>query len=160
MKECRLIGGDKQYGVVSITYAKRTAEEMGLDLVEVSPNVDPPVVKLINYGKFKYDQQKKANEAKKKQANVQLKEIQFRPNIDRRDLDIKLNRALKFFENGDKVKMVMQFRGREMAYKEIGLEKFHHIINSLGESGALVESEMKMMGNRAIAVLAPPRKKK
>ena len=155
---CRLVGGDQQYGIVSMTYARKVAHDMGLDLVEVSPKADPPVVKLIDYGKFKYDQQKKANEAKKKQVKIQLKEIQFRPNIDQHDLDIKLKKANNFFLHGDKVKMVMQFRGREMAYKEAGLEKFNKIIEALVALGILVESEPKMMGNRVIVILAPDKK--
>ena len=134
------------------------AEEVGLDLVEISPSARPPVVKLIDYGKFKYDRQKRANEAKKKQVQVQLKEIQFRPNIDRHDLDIKLKRAEKFFGQGDKVKMVMQFRGREMAYKEAGIERFNGIIASLMDLGVIVESEGKMVGNRIITILAPNKK--
>ncbi len=156
--EFRLVGGNKQYGVVGLSYAKKMAQDLGLDLVEVSPKADPPVVKLIDYGKFKYDQQKKANEVKKKQAIVQLKEIQFRPNIDQHDLDIKLKRADKFFLQGDKVKMVMQFRGREMAYKETGLERFKNILDALIKLGVIVESEPKMMGNRVIAILAADKK--
>ena len=118
----------------------------------------PPVVKIIDYGKFKYEQQKKAAEAKKKQVIVQLKEIQFRPNIETHDLETKLKRAEKFISQGDKVKMVMQFRGREMAYKDQGLEKFQNIINNVEELGAIVESPMKMMGNRAITILSPSKK--
>ena len=118
----------------------------------------PPVVKIIDYGKFKYEQQKKAAEAKKKQVTVQLKEIQFRPNIETHDLETKLKRAEKFIGQGDKVKMVMQFRGREMAYKDQGLDKFKGIISNVEELGAIVESPMKMMGNRAITILAPSKK--
>ena len=101
---------------------------------------------------------KKATEAKKKQVTVQLKEIQFRPNIETHDLETKLKRAEKFIGQGDKVKMVMQFRGREMAYKEQGLDKFRSIILNVEEIGAIVESPMKMMGNRAITILAPSKK--
>ncbi len=134
------------------------AEDRGLDLVEVAPMAKPPVVKIIDYGKFKYEQQKKAAEAKKKQVTVQLKEIQFRPNIETHDLETKLKRAEKFITQGDKVKMVMQFRGREMAYKDQGLDKFKHIITNVEELGAIIESPMKMMGNRAITILAPSKK--
>lgn len=140
--------------------AREIADEAGLDLVEVSPNAKPPVVKLIDYGKFKYNQQKKANEAKKKTAVVQLKEIQFRPNIEQHDLDTKLKRAQKFLDQGDKIKMVMQFRGREMAHKDAGLEKFKGIINMVEEMGSAVESEPKLMGNRIITIVAPSKKKK
>lgn len=157
--ECRLISDDgEQYGVVSLDRARQISEDVGLDLVEVSPNAKPPVVKLIDFGKFKYEQQKKANEAKKKQAVVQLKEIQFRPNIETHDLETKLKRAEKFIGQGDKVKMVMQFRGREMAYKDLGMDKFKGIVDSVVEMGALVESEMKFMGNRIITILAPSKK--
>lgn len=104
--------------------------------------------------------QKKANEAKKKQAVVQLKEIQFRPNIEAHDLETKLKRAEKFIDQGDKIKMVMQFRGREMAYKEAGMEKFRGIINTVESLGAAIESEPKLMGNRIITILAPTKKKK
>jgi translation initiation factor IF-3 len=159
IRECRLLGDDgHQYGIVTIEQARLIAEDRGLDLVEVAPNAKPPVVKLIDYGKYKYEQQKKLNEAKKKQVTVQLKEIQFRPNIDIGDLETKLKRAEKFLGGGDKVKMVMQFRGREMAYKDQGLDKFKGIINQVVEFGALVESPMKFMGNRAITIIAPDKK--
>lgn len=138
----------------------KLASEQGLDLVEVSPNAKPPVVKLIDYGKFKYQQQKKANEAKKKQANIQLKEIQFRPNIDIHDLEVKISKAEKFLGNGDKVKMIMQFRGREMANRSVGLEKFDAIIRRVTEEfESVVESPPKFMGNRSITIVAPIKKK-
>jgi translation initiation factor IF-3 len=160
ISECRLTGEDgHEYGVVSMSDAKEISREKGLDLVEVSPNAKPPVVKLIDYGKFKYDQQKKANEAKKKQVTTQLKEIQFRPNIEAHDLTTKLNRGEKFLGQGDKVKMVMQFRGREMAYRDKGMEKFRSIIARVLEMGAIVESDPKMMGNRIITIVAPDKKK-
>tara|TARA_B100000925_G_scaffold285217_1_gene261260 strand:+ start:9585 stop:10160 length:576 start_codon:yes stop_codon:yes gene_type:complete len=159
IRECRLLGDDgHQYGVVTIEQARLIAEDRGLDLVEVAPNAKPPVVKIIDYGKFKYEQQKKLNEAKKKQVTVQLKEIQFRPNIDIGDLNTKLKRAERFLSGGDKIKMVMQFRGREMAYKDQGLEKFSGIIGQIVDFGAQVESPMKFMGNRAITILAPDKK--
>lgn len=157
----RLIGDDgTQYGVLAIDKAKEVADEQGLDLVEVSPNAKPPVVKLIDYGKFKYQQQKKAAEAKKKQVTIALKEVKFRPAIDTHDLEVKLKNVYRFLNGGDKVKMLMQFRGREMAHKEIGLGKFREIIDTVvEEAGAVVESPVKMMGNRAIAMIAPPKKK-
>lgn len=160
VSECRLIGDDgNQYGVVSLDEARRLSDETGLDLVEVSPSAKPPVIKLVDYGKYKYLQQKKANEAKKKQAVIQLKEIQFRPNIETHDLETKLKRAEKFIGDGDKVKMVMQFRGREMAYRDAGLEKFKGIIKQVEEFGAQMESEPKFMGNRIITIVAPISKK-
>ena len=149
------------YGVISFQEARRIAEEKGLDLLEVSPNATPPVVKLIDYGKYKYTIQKKANETKKKQVQVQLKEIQFRPNIESHDLEIKLSKVRQFLERGDKVKMVMQFRGREMAYKKAGEEKFTSIIKLLQEnSNIIVESEPKFMGNRIITIIATTKKAK
>ncbi len=161
LTECRLIGDDgTAYGVVSLDEAFRIAEQQALDLVEVSPNAVPPVVKVVDFGKYKYMLQKKAAEAKKKQAVVQLKEIQFRPNIEPHDLETKLKRAEKFIEQGDKVKMVMQFRGREMAYKDAGLEKFKSILQTVENYGAVVESEPKFMGNRIITIMAPGVKKK
>jgi translation initiation factor IF-3 len=159
--ECRLIGDDgTAYGVVSLNEAFRIAEEQQLDLVEVSPTASPPVVKVIDYGKYKYNLQKKAAEAKKKQVVIQLKEIQFRPNIEAHDLETKLKKVKGFLEDGDKVKMVMQFRGREMAYREAGLEKFRAILMTVESYGSTVESEPKFMGNRIITIMAPTVKKK
>lgn len=143
------------YGIVSMQEARNIAENQGLDLVEVSPNAKPPVVKVIDYGKFKYNQQKKANEAKKKQAQVQLKEIQFRPNIESHDLETKMKKIVQFLEDGDKVKLVMQFRGREMAYKEAGMEKFKGLLEDVIQIGAVIESDPKFMGNRIITIAAP-----
>lgn len=136
------------------------AVEKGLDLVEVSPNADPPVVKLIDYGKFKYTSRKKASQVKKKQTNIQLKEIQFRPNIEIHDLEVKLGKIHQFLGRGDKVKMVMQFRGREMAYKEIGEKKFKNIIDSIRDIDILIDTEPKFMGNKIITIIAPLKKTK
>lgn len=156
ISECRLIGDDgNAYGVVSLSEARNIAENQGLDLVEVSPNAKPPVVKVIDYGKYKYTQQKKANEAKKKQAQVQLKEIQFRPNIEAHDLTTKMKKIVQFLEEGDKVKLVMQFRGREMAYREAGMEKFKGLLDNVIDIGATIESDPKFMGNRIITIAAP-----
>jgi translation initiation factor IF-3 len=161
-QEVRLIqDGGEAYGVVSLDRARQIADEVGLDLVEVSPNAKPPVVKIIDYGKFKYQQQKKAAEAKKKQATTQLKEIKMRPGIDTHDLQVKLKKVYQFLEQGDKVKLLMQFRGREMAHKDIGLERFKSILNDIcEESGALVETPVKMMGNRITVMIAPTKKAK
>jgi translation initiation factor IF-3 len=156
----RLIGANgEQYGVVTILEANRLAQEVGLDLVEVSPSAKPPVVKIIDYGKFKYQQQKKLSEAKKKQVTIQLKEIQFRPSIDEHDLNTKLKKAEKFLEDGDKVKLIMQFRGREMAHKDIGIEKFKSIVKAVEEMGATPESDPRMMGNRIMTICAVQKKK-
>lgn len=138
--------------------ARKIADEQGLDLVEVSPTAQPPVVKLIDYGKYKYELQKKAGEAKKKQIVIQLKEVQFRPNIEAGDLATKLNNCKKFLDQGDKIKMSMQFRGREMSYREAGMVKFKAIIAQVIEMGAVIESDPKIMGNRIIAILASTKK--
>ncbi|MCY4643262.1 MAG: translation initiation factor IF-3 [Bacteriovoracales bacterium] len=159
--EVRLVADEGEpLGVLSLDEAIRIAKDKGLDLVEVSPNADPPVVRLIDYGKYKYTQQKKANEARKKQTTSNLKEIQFRPNIDTHDLGVKLRRAEAFVGQGDKVKLIMQFRGREMANKNVGLEKFDQIIKTVMDFGAQIESEPKFMGRRIIAILSPQKGKK
>lgn len=130
-----------------------------MDLVEVSPNANPPVIKLIDYGKFKYEAQKKANEAKKKAAVVQVKEIQFRPSIDKHDLDVKIKRIESFLNEGDKVRLIMQFRGREIAYKEAGLEKFNRILETVVAAGGLVETTPVFMGSKIMAIIMPTKKK-
>jgi len=142
-----------------MTEAHRLAQEHGLDLVEISPAAKPPVVKLINYGKYKYQLQKKSTEAKKKQAVVQLKEIQFRPNIEAHDVETKLNKIKEFLEDGNKVKMLMQFRGRELAYLNAGMEKFKAIMSKVEAFGATIEAPPKTMGNRIITIMAPVTKK-
>ncbi len=145
-------------GVVSMSEARRISEEEGVDLVEVSPTAKPPVVKLIDFGKYKYELQKKAHEAKKKQIVVQIKEVQIKPNIDDHDLQTKLKHCQKFLEQNDKIKLSMQFRGREMNYKDKGMEKFNSVVNTIIEMGAAVEAEPKLMGNRVIAILMPAKK--
>ncbi|MBL6988126.1 MAG: translation initiation factor IF-3 [Bacteriovoracaceae bacterium] len=159
LSECRLISDDgEQFGIVSLTEARRIAGDRGLDLVEVSPNAKPPVVKVIDYGKHKYETQKSANASKRKQLTTALKEIQFRPNIEAHDLETKLKRASKFLLSGNKVKLVMQFRGREMAHRDVGFQKFLGIIENVRELGAIIESEPRMMGNRIISMVAPDKK--
>jgi len=157
--EVRLVGENgTMYGIVSINEARLIAQREGLDLVEISPNAKPPVVKVIDYGKYKYHQQKLAADAKKKMAVVQLKEIQLRPNIEEHDLETKLKKVREFLEDGDKIKMVMQFRGRENTYKAAGMEKFKGILEKVMGSGAMLEAEPKMMGPRIIAIIAPDKK--
>ena len=157
VSEIRLIGDEgNQYGIVSLDRAKRIADEQGLDLVEVSPSATPPVVRLVDYGKFKYEQQKKANEARKKQTVTNLKEIQFRPNIDTHDLQVKLRKVEGFVDQGDKVKLIMQFRGREMANKEVGLAKFDQIIQTVIDYGTQVESEPSLWAV-GLSPSSPPR---
>lgn len=145
--------------MVTLAQAKIIAESEGLDLIEISPNAKPPVVKLMDYGKYKYQVQKKAAEAKKKQVVIDVKEVKFRPNIEKHDLDVKMKNIDKFLDQGDKVKLLMQFRGREMAHKDIGLGKFNEILKQIAEKGAVVESAPKFMGNRVIAMIAPGKKK-
>ncbi|MDD4975442.1 MAG: translation initiation factor IF-3 [Bacteriovorax sp.] len=157
--ECRLLGDDGHaYGVLTMYEARKIADEAGLDLVEVSPTAQPPVVKLIDFGKYKYELQKKAQEAKKKQIVIQLKEIQLRPNIEANDLQTKLNHCAKFLDDGDKIKISMQFRGREMSYRDAGMVKFKEVIKQIEAMGAVVEADPKMMGNRIIAILASTKK--
>jgi translation initiation factor IF-3 len=141
-------------GVVSIRDALIAAEEAGLDLVEVSPNADPPVCKILDYGKFKYEAQKRANEARKKQKIIEVKEIKMRPNIDDNDYDVKMRSARRFLEEGDKVKVTMRFRGREMAHQDLGMNVLVKVRDDLQEM-AKVEQMPKLEGRQMIMVLAP-----
>jgi len=141
-------------GVVSLRDALIAAEEAGLDLVEVSPNADPPVCKILDYGKFKYEAQKKANEARKKQKVIEVKEIKLRPGIDEHDYEIKMRNMKRFIEEGDKVKVTMRFRGREMAHQEIGMNVLVRVRDELEEL-AKVEQMPKLEGKQMIMVLAP-----
>ncbi len=141
-------------GVVSIRDALIAAEEAGLDLVEVSPNAEPPVCKILDYGKFKYEAQKKANEARKKQKIIEVKEIKLRPNIDEHDYEIKMKAMRRFLEEGDKVKVTMRFRGREMAHQEIGMGVLVKVREQLEDLGK-VEQMPRLEGKQMIMVLAP-----
>lgn len=141
-------------GVVSTEEARQLADEVGLDLVEVSPNADPPVCKLMDFGKFKYENQKKANEARKKQKTINIKEIKMRPNIDHHDYDVKKRLMVRFLDDGDKVKVTMRFRGREMAHQERGLLVLDRVRDELEEL-AKVEQWPKMEGRQMIMVIAP-----
>jgi len=141
-------------GVMSVDDALRRAEEFGLDLVEVSPNADPPVCKILDYGKYKYEAQKKKNEAKKKQKVIEVKEIKMRPNIDEHDYQTKMRNVNRFLNDGDKVKLTMRFRGREMAHQEIGLNVLKRVQTDLEEL-AKVEAHPKMEGRQMIMVVAP-----
>ena len=141
-------------GVGSIRDALIAAEEAGLDLVEVSPNADPPVCKILDYGKFKYEAQKRANEARKKQKIIEVKEIKMRPNIDDNDYDVKMRSARRFLEEGDKVKVTMRFRGREMAHQDLGMNVLIKVRDDLVEM-AKVEQMPKLEGRQMIMVLAP-----
>jgi translation initiation factor IF-3 len=153
--EVRLVGADgEMVGVVATREALVMAEEAGLDLVEVSPGAEPPVCKILDYGKYKYEQQKKANEARKKQKTVDVKEIKLRPGIEKHDYEVKLRNAKRFLEEGDKVKVTLRFRGREMAHQDIGLGVLNRMKEDLGEL-AKVDMDAKIEGRQAIMVLSP-----
>ena len=130
------------------------AQEVGLDVVEISPNAKPPVCKIMDLGKFKYETQKKAAEARKKQKVIEVKEVKFRPNIDTHDYDVKMRNVNRFLEDGDKVKITMRYRGREMAHQEIGRDLLKKIAVDI-EDVAKVESMPKMEGRQMIMVIAP-----
>jgi translation initiation factor IF-3 len=150
-----LIDGEgENHGTVPIERALELAVEAGLDLVEISPNQTPPVCKIMDYGRFKYQAQKKANETRKKQKVIEIKEIKMRPNIDDHDYDVKMRAAKRFFEDGDKVKLTLRFRGREMAHQDLGMK----LLNRVKEETATiakVEAEPRLEGRQMTMVLAP-----
>ena len=141
-------------GILPIDDALRKADEFGLDLVELQPNAEPPVVKILDYGKYKYQAQKRASEARKKQKVIDVKEIKLRPNIDSHDYEVKMRSVRKFLESGDKVKITLRFRGREMAHVELGSQLLERVREDIEEE-AKVESLPKMEGRQMIMVLAP-----
>lgn len=150
----RLIGADgEMVGVVTVREGMRLAEEAGLDLVEISPGAEPPVCKILDYGKYKYQAQKKQQEAKKKQKIIQIKEIKLRPAIDPHDLEIKLRAAGKFLDEGDKVKFTLRFRGREMAHQELGLRVLHKVKEVLADK-IKVEHEPSFEGRQVVMVVS------
>ena len=130
------------------------AEEAGLDLVEISPNAEPPVCKIMDFGKYKYETQKREAEARKKQKIIEVKEIKFRPGTDTHDYDVKMRAVLKFLEEGDKVKVTLRFRGREMAHQELGLELLHRVAGDVGEAGK-VEQMPKLEGKQMVMMIGP-----
>lgn len=152
-KEVRLIGSDgEQLGVMSAKEAQKIADDEGLDLVKISPKANPPVCKVVDYGKYKYEQMRKEKEAKKKQHTVELKEIRLSPNIDTNDLNTKVNAARKFLEKGDKVKITLRFRGREMAH----MNDSKHILDDFAEAlseVSVVEKAPKVEGRSISLVL-------
>ncbi len=155
VREVQLIDQDGiNRGVVPIQSALETAQEAALDLVEVAPNMTPPVCKILDYGKFKYQEQKKAAEARKKQKIVEIKEIKFRPMIDDHDYDVKMRAIRRFFEEGDKVKVTLRFRGREMAHQELGAKLLDRVRDDV-VSLAKVEQAPKFEGRQMVMVLAP-----
>ncbi len=154
MPAVRLIDDEgEQHGIVPIEEAQTMADEVGLDLVEVAPNADPPVCKLMDYGKFKYNAQKKASEARKRQKTIDVKEVKMRPGIDQHDYDVKMRSIVKFLDEGDKVKLTLRFRGREMVHQEIVRRVLQRVCDDLGEA-IKVEQWPKMEGRQMTMVMS------
>lgn len=158
--EIRVIGDDgTQLGVMPTAEAKKMAEEKNLDLVEIAPNVRPPVCKIMDFGKYKYEQSKKARDSKKKQHATQLKEIKLRPKIETHDLEFKMRHAENFLLNKDKVKITVIFRGREMEHRELGMKLLNVVVERFSEI-ATVEREPVMIGRIITMILGPKSEKK
>ncbi|GGB82301.1 translation initiation factor IF-3 [Marinobacterium zhoushanense] len=156
-RELRLIGADgQQVGIVTIEQALELAQEAELDLVQIS-DADPIVCKIMDYGKHQYEMKKKANEAKKKQSQMQVKEVKFRPGTEEGDYQVKLRNLIRFLEAGDKAKVTLRFRGREMAHQELGMQLLQRVEADLGELGT-VEQQPKMEGRQMVMVIAPKKK--
>ncbi|MBB6167278.1 translation initiation factor IF-3 [Chelatococcus composti] len=155
VREVQLIDENGQNrGIVPFFDALRIAEEVGLDLVEIAPNATPPVCKLLDYGRYKFLEQKKAAEARKRQKTVEVKEIKLRPGIDTHDYEVKMKAMRRFFEEGDKVKVTLRFRGREMAHQDLGYKLLVRVKEEMSEI-AKVESEPQLEGRQMIMVMAP-----
>ncbi|MEM6636424.1 MAG: translation initiation factor IF-3 [Pseudomonadota bacterium] len=153
--EIRLIGAEgENVGVVTPERGMALAEAAGLDLVEISPNAAPPVCKIMDFGKFKYEQQKRESEARKKQKTIEVKEVKFRPNTDTHDYDVKMRNVLKFLEHGDKVKVTLRFRGREMAHQDLGRNLLERVADDVKEIGK-VENMPKMEGRQMVMMIGP-----
>ena len=153
--EIRLIGPDgENVGIVSPDRALDMADDAGLDLVEISPNANPPVCKIMDFGKFKYEQQKRESEARKKQKVIEIKEVKFRPNTDTNDYDVKMRNVFKFLDNGDKVKVTLRFRGREMAHQNLGRELLERVAEDTKDVGR-VENFPKMEGRQMVMLIGP-----
>ena len=153
--EIRLIGAEgENVGLVSPNRGIEMAEAVGLDLVEISPNANPPVCKIMDFGKFKYEQQKRESEARKKQKIIEVKEVKFRPGTDTNDYDVKMRNVYKFLANGDKVKITLRFRGREMAHLNLGRELLERVAEDVKDSGK-VENMPKMEGRQMIMMIGP-----
>ncbi|MFA7666853.1 MAG: translation initiation factor IF-3 [Burkholderiaceae bacterium] len=158
-QEIRLVGPDNEpIGIVHLREALRMAEEAELDLVEIAPQASPPVCRLMDYGKFKYQEQKRQAEAKAKQKTIQVKEVKFRPGTDEGDYQVKLRNLKRFLEDGDKAKITLRFRGREMAHQEFGVRLLERVRNDVEEI-ATVEQMPKLEGRQMIMVIAPRKKK-
>jgi translation initiation factor IF-3 len=145
-------------GIVQISDALRLAEEAEIDLVEIAPQADPPVCKIMDYGKFKYQEQKRAHDARLKQKIIQVKEVKFRPGTDDNDYQVKMRNLTRFLEEGDKVKVTLRFRGREMAHQEFGARMLERVRTDL-EAEAQVEQMPKMEGRQMVMVMSPKKKK-
>lgn len=155
----RLIDADgEQVGVVPVRQAQQIAYDADLDLVEISPNADPPVCRVMDFGKFRFEQNKKLAAAKKKQKQIQVKEIKFRPGTDEGDYQVKIRNLIRFLSDGDKAKVTVRFRGRELAHRELGMELLQKIETDLAEY-ATVEQHAKMEGRQMIMTLTPKKKK-
>lgn len=155
VSEIRLIGADgENVGVVPPQRGLELAREAGLDLVEISPNATPPVCKIMDLGKFKYEQQKREAEARKKQKITDIKEVKFRPGTDTHDYEVKMRNVLKFLDSGDKVKVTLRFRGREMAHQNLGLDLLNRVRDDVGESGK-IENMPKLEGRQMVMMIAP-----
>lgn len=141
-------------GVVSVAEGIRMADQAGLDLVEISPTASPPVCKILDYGKYKYEVQKREHEARRKQKVIQIKEIKLRPTIDKHDLEIKMKHVMEFLEDGDKVRITLRFRGREMDHTELGMQVLDRVQDALKEC-AKVEQSPKMEGKQIVMTVAP-----
>ena len=153
--EIRLIGAEgENVGVVTPERALIMAEDAGLDLVEISPNASPPVCKIMDYGKFKYEQQKRESEARKKQKTIEVKEVKFRPNTDTHDYDVKMRNVTRFLEAGDKVKVTLRFRGREMAHQNLGRDLLERVADDVEGLGK-VENMPKMEGRQMVMMIGP-----
>jgi translation initiation factor IF-3 len=154
--EVRLIGADgAQIGIVPLQQAQDMAREKDLDLVEISPSANPPVCKIMDYGKYVFQQKKKQGEAKKKQKVIVVKEVQFRPRIDEHDFDFKKNNIIRFLQHGDKVKATVRFRGREMTHMELGRAVLDRLLTEIKEFGAAENQHPDIQGNRMTMVIAP-----
>ena len=153
--EIRLIGPEgENIGVVSPARGLAIAEDAGLDLVEISPNATPPVCKIMDFGKFKYEQQKREAEARKKQKTIEVKEVKFRPGTDVHDYDVKMRNVVKFLEGGDKVKVTLRFRGREMAHQQLGMDLLNRVAADVAEIGK-VENMPKLEGRQMVMMIGP-----
>jgi len=154
----RVVGAEgEQLGVITLEEAQKIADEASLDLVEISPAAEPPVCKVMDYGKFRFEEQKKRQASRKKQKQIQVKEIKFRPGTDIGDYNVKLKNLTKFLTEGDKVKVTLRFRGREMAHQELGRDLLKRVEGDLAELGT-VEQFPKMEGRQMVMVLAPKKK--